>query len=189
MKLEVLVRLLVPDPWSFTVLETLRRKSDYRQVVDVTHLRCWRIWFSLDDQRCIHLLEKMMSETSLLANPNRDRWLIWKNKGEMPKRFWQKTNLDSQAFVIRVTDVEDLVGRSMCEVVRKRLGLLDVSDIRFSNLWLIEITKGDLSPEEIAKRVAIAYRWKTGLLSNPNFQTAKVVALNEYLEKWYEIEP
>ncbi len=189
MIIEVLVKLLVPDPWSFTVLETLRRQVDYNQVVNVTRLRCWRIWLNLDDQGCVELIERTMNETSLLANPNRDRWLIWKGRGDIPERFWHINDLSNEAYVIRVTDDEDIVGAGMREIMCKRVGLTEICDIRFSNLWLLEIARGKLSPEEVASRVAVAHRWKNGLLANPNFQRAKVASLKDYVERWFEIEP
>lgn len=189
MKIEIVVKLMVPDPWGFTVLETLRRQTEYRQVVNVTRLRCWRICFNLDDDRCVRLVEKMMNETSLLANPNRDRWLIWKGKGQMPEQFWHMSDINNEAYAIKVTDVEDIVGDGMREIMRKRIGLTDVSDVRFSNLWLLEVAKGDLSPREAASKVAVAYRWKKGLLANPNFQRATVTSLKDYIERWFEIEP
>ena len=46
-KTEVLVKLAAPDPWSFTVLDALRRKFGFEDIIDVERTKSWELTFDL----------------------------------------------------------------------------------------------------------------------------------------------
>ena len=45
MTIQVLVKLAAIDPWSFTVLDTLRRKFGCEEVTHVERITCWELEF------------------------------------------------------------------------------------------------------------------------------------------------
>jgi phosphoribosylformylglycinamidine (FGAM) synthase PurS component len=178
---QVLVRLAAIDPWSFTVLDTLRRKLGRTEVKRVERLKCWDLEF--ETRAAGHAQEitrKVMHETALLANPNRDVWVMRVFPGEtLPAGLWERSDDEADAYVIKVSDKEDLVGRSIGRILTRRLGIADVRDVAFSTIWVIETTAGPESGR-IAGEIAVARAWRQGLLANPHCQEAQVFPAEEY---------
>jgi hypothetical protein len=186
MMLEVLVRLRAADPWSFTVLDTLARKEGLGEIVAVTRLKSWRLDFGVaDPEKARAITHKLLAETALLANPNRDTWLVLGAGGQDQAgrvgAMWQRAAGAQDAFAVRVSDREDLVGRSLVKVLRGRLGLREIVDVQFASVWLLETSRGGRGASEVAERSAVARSWRNGLLSNPHFQAAEVVPAQAYL--------
>jgi phosphoribosylformylglycinamidine (FGAM) synthase PurS component len=181
MTVQVLVRLAAIDPWSFTVLDTLRRKLGRTEVTRVERLKCWELEFR--DGGAEHaqgIARKVMRETALLANPNRDVWAMRILPGEaLPSGVWERSDRGVDAYVIRVSDKEDLVGRSMGRILTKRLGIADIKGVAFSTIWVIETTAGPGSGE-VAGEIAVARAWRKGLLANPHCQDALVYPAEKY---------
>ncbi len=139
MWVEVLVRLIVPDPSSFTVLDTLQRKFGLRAVANVSRLRAWDIELeNIPESKALRIVERLLAETTLLANPNRDRYFIRSWPGGLPGDFWKQSSR-GEVFVIKVIDIDDIIGRSKQAIVRRRLGIDEVKHIRSSTIWLLEI--------------------------------------------------
>ena len=78
-------------------------------------------------------------------------------------------------------DREDLAGKSLLRVLRGRLGLEEVSDARFSLVWLVELNLGGPEARALADSIAMATSWRRGLLANPHSQTADVFEARTYL--------
>ncbi|HVP57258.1 MAG TPA: hypothetical protein VMU02_04125 [bacterium] len=179
--LEVLVKLRAADPWSFTVLDTLVRKGKLLDVVAVTRLKSWRLDFEATAQVALATTRKLLAETALLANPNRDTWLLLGSLGQGAMgTLWKAHGNATEAFAIRVSDHEDLLGRSLAKVLRGRLGLSEVVDVHFASVWLLELRGSGPGARALAEEIAVASSWRKGLLSNPHFQAAEVAKVETY---------
>jgi hypothetical protein len=183
MKTQVLVRLMAPDPWSFTVLDTLRRKFGLGQITGVDRIKCWDLAFGrVDAGTAIKATAGILRETALLANPNRDRWLVREETDRsVPADFWQPMESISNAFAVKVHNKEDIVGRSITGILRRRLGMDEIESVQFSTIWILEISRDEPDAEGLARRVATAASWRKGLLANPHCQEADVYAAGCYL--------
>lgn len=181
--IEVLVRLRAADPWSFTVLDTLARKAGLADVVAVTRLKSWRLDFEgVPAEAAMAATRRLLGETALLANPNRDTWLV--RGAAAPSeiaRLWTPGTGAASAFAVRVRDREDLAGKSLLRVLRGRLGLEEVSDACFALVWLVELGLGGASARALADSIAVAGSWRRGLLANPHSQAAEVFEAEAYL--------
>ena len=180
--LETLVRLRAADPWSFTVLDTLARKAGFEDIVAVTRLKSWRLDIQgVDADGALALVRKLLSETALLANPNRDTWYIRGPDLSGSEALWRPGCDTSAAFAVRVADSDDIAGKSLTRVVRGRLGLTQIVAAHFAFVWLLELRGGGPGARATAEKVAVARSWRKGLLSNPHFQTAEVFEAASYL--------
>lgn len=180
--IEVLVRLAAADPWGFTVLDTLRRKVGFEEIMAVTRMKSWRLDFEMESREgVLEITQRLMQETALLANPNRDIWTVSdpRQKG-LPENLWKRQKEDVTAFAVRVTDKEDLVGKSLARVLKSRLGIAEIADVHFSSVWVLEMWDGEPRARAIARDVAVSRSWRKGLLSNPHFQDAEIFAADEY---------
>lgn len=183
-KTEVLVKLAAPDPWSFTVLDALTRKFAFDDVIEVERTKSWEITFDLvSSDAAIALTRELLRTTALLANPNRDVWVVRCGPGNLPEGFWYSDTAEAGALVVRVTDSEDIAGSSAAEIMRSRLGMDSVRDVCFSTLWGLRISKAASDPRGLAARIAVARTWRSGLLANPHFQEATVFGVDEYLAR------
>ena len=73
MKTEVLVRLAARDPWSFTVLDALKYKFGMESIVGVERVKSWQLLFDpASEEEALAVTGRILEETALLANPNRD---------------------------------------------------------------------------------------------------------------------
>jgi hypothetical protein len=179
---EVLVRLAAADPWSFTVFDTLTRKLACPEITAVTRIKSWRLDFDLEAERALAVTGRLLAETALLANPNRDRWCL-RLAGE-PARgqtVWQGQAGSRDAYIVEVTDNEDPTGGSMLKVLGGRLRIEGIRKVRFSWLWVLEAGVGEPRSEGIAADSAVARSWRRGLLANPHYQTARVIKAAQYL--------
>lgn len=185
----MLVRLATADPWSFTVFDTLTRKIGYREIVGVTRIKSWRLQFDLEPERALAATRRLLKETALLANPNRDRWCVRRAGETAPGQdIWRMQEGARGAYVVAVTDTDDPVGNSMLRVLRARLRLEGIKEVRFSWLWVLETGVGDPRSEAIAADSAVSRSWRQGLLSNPHYQTARTIRADAYLP-YSEVRP
>jgi phosphoribosylformylglycinamidine (FGAM) synthase PurS component len=182
MTIQVLVKLAAIDPWSFTVLDTLRRKLGYHEVTNVERVKCWELEFRREAAgRAAGITEELLRDTVLLANPNRDRWVTRSLPGEeVPAGFWERSEDFSEAHIIKVKDREDLAGQSLCRILASRLGIRDVDNVSFSTIWIIETVGEGRRSSDIAGEIAVARAWRRGLLANPHCQDAEVHEAEEY---------
>ncbi|MFZ1946916.1 MAG: hypothetical protein WAW06_05170 [bacterium] len=183
---EVLARLAAADPWSFTVYDTLTRKLGHGEIVGVTRIKSWRVDFDLEPDGAMAAAAKLLQETALLVNPNRDRWSVRLARGGPPggmpgQRIWRKQSDSRSAMVVRVSDLDDPVGKSVARVLRTRLGMAEVRQVGFSWVWVLETSAGPGPARRIAADVAVSRSWRRGLLSNPHYQRAEVFTAEEYL--------
>lgn len=180
---EILVRLAAADPWSFTVLDTLRRKLGLEEVVGVVRIKAWQLGFGGASRKHARAIaEQLLSDTALLANPNRDRWCV-REVGEkaLPQGLWRRQGGAVDAYVVKVADRDEMVGKSLVRVVNTRLGIAEVKDARLSSVWVIETAVGEPRSGQVARDIAVLRSWRRGLLSNPHYQDAQVMRAEVYL--------
>ena len=181
---EVLVRLAAADPWSFTVYDTLTRKLGHAEIVGVTRIKSWWIDFDAEPEGAMASTERLVKETALLANPNRDKWSVRLASGKSPgQRIWRRQPEARSAMVVKVSDIDNPVGRSVARVLTSRLGMREVRDVRFSWVWVLETSADRRLAGRIAADVAVSRSWRRGLLSNPHYQQAEVLAAEAYLPR------
>lgn len=181
--IEILVRLATADPWSFTVLDTLRRKLGLAEVVGVVRMKAWHLGFeAVDPRKGREIVDRLLSDTALLANPNRDRWCVREVREAPPaQNLWRRQKDALDAYVVKVADTGDLVGKSLLRVLNARLGIVEAVDARFSSVWVIETGVGEPRSAAVAAEIAVSRSWRRGLLSNPHFQDAQVIKAEVYL--------
>jgi hypothetical protein len=183
MTIEVLVKLAARDPWSFTVLDALVHKFGISKTAGVERLKSWRIDFDLDSEgKALELTSRILGETALLANPNRDIWTVRGRSGtDVPEAFIGGQPGNGCAFAVRVTDIEDIVGRSMHSIIRRRLSMPEVNGVRYSLLWVLRFEAGEEDFRDLAGEIAVARSWRKGLLANPHSQEAHVASIEEFI--------
>jgi phosphoribosylformylglycinamidine (FGAM) synthase PurS component len=176
MTAQVLVKLAAPDPWSFTVLDTLTRKFGFESIVRVDRVKCWDLVFDAGTgKQAAEITGRILEETVLLANPNRDRWVLRGQPDQpVPSDFWHPSPEAVSVFAVKVTDREDIVGRSIGSILKTRLGMDEIREVRFSTIWLLEMSDEEPEAERLANEIAIAKSWRRGLLANPHYQRAEV---------------
>ncbi len=177
---EVLVRLIVPDPWSFTVYDTLQRKFHIGEILSVERFKCWQILFNAQEDATISMVKRILSTTTLLANPNRDMWCMRINrKGWIGGPLWN-LNHSNDYYLIRVTDIEDITGEGILKILKSRLGLDAASKVTYSTMWLLGMSTREPDSRRIAERIAVARKRRVGLFANPHFQVAEVIKASSY---------
>jgi hypothetical protein len=183
MRIQVLVRLAAADPWGFTVFDTLKRKLAYDGIVAVDRFTSWELDFSSDRlEAAIEVTERILRETALLANPNRDRWVLRSGRdGALPPEFWHRSSGTTEAFVVKVMDMEDITGRSIERILRSRLGIDAITQVCHSTVWVLEFSNG-AAAETAAAEIAVARSWRKGLLANPHCQNAEVHRMDTYFK-------
>ena len=105
----------------------------------------------------------------------------------LPAGFWERSEDSADAYVIKVTDKEDLVGRSMRRILTSRLGIGDMEDVSFSTVWIVETRASGPASHDLAGEIAVARGWRRGLLANPHCQDAQVYSAEEYFAE--EVSP
>ena len=180
---EVLVKLAARDPWSFTVYDALKRKFGIEEIDGVERLRSWRLDFTPGSEEEVPgLTAKILDGTALLANPNRDIWVVRGSRGlEVPDGFLGGVADAACGFAVRVTDREDLVGQSMQAILRRRLGLSQVDAVSYSLVWILWFAPSEDDLLGLAEDVAVARSWRKGLLANPHCQEVAVFRIEDYL--------
>jgi phosphoribosylformylglycinamidine (FGAM) synthase PurS component len=186
LNVEVLVRLAARDPWGFTVLDALKRKFAIGPVAAVDRLKCWELDFDYHDRdKALEVTGRILEGTALLANPNRDIWIVRAEPIEtLPRDFLERPGSSEHVFAVKVRDREDIMGRSMQSVLHRRLGLAEIAEVRFSLVWILRLSGADRDCYDLARRIAVARAWREGLLANPHCQQAEVLRGDEYL--WVE---
>jgi hypothetical protein len=181
MRIQVLVRLAAADPWGFTVFDTLKRKLAYDDIVAVQRFTSWELDFGSDrPEPAIEVTETILRETALLVNPNRDRWFLrYDAEGALPAEFWHRSPGTTDAFVVKVTDKEDVMGRSIERILRSRLRIDAVTQVCHSTIWVLEFNDG-AGAETAAGEIAVARSWRKGLLANPHCQNAEIHRVDTY---------
>jgi phosphoribosylformylglycinamidine (FGAM) synthase PurS component len=182
MTIQVLVKLAAIDPWSFTVLDTLKRKFGCDEVTHVERVKCWELEFRPEAaERAAGITAGLLRDTVLLANPNRDRWVIRGFPGEgVPAGFWERSGDAAEAYIVKVTDKEDLAGQSLARILTSRLGISDIEVVSFSTIWVIEMKGEGRRSRDLAGEIAVARAWRKGFLANPHCQDAEVYPADEY---------
>jgi phosphoribosylformylglycinamidine (FGAM) synthase PurS component len=183
MRTEVLVKLAACDPWSFTVLDTLRRKFGIAAIREVERLKSWKLDFRTEsEEEALGLTWKILEETALLANPNRDIWVVrGGGRLEVPEGFLRAPQAGGSMFAVRVTDREDIPGRSMEAILRRRLGLAELAGVGFSLVWMLGFAPSEHDLMETVEEIAVARSWRKGLLANPHSQEAAVLWAEQFL--------
>ena len=179
--IEVLVKLAAPDPWSFTVLDTLRTRLGCESVVGVGRLKAWELTFDMDSEdEALETTRRLLSRTALLANPNRDLWVIRCLGQPVDEDFWHMTPRGGSSFVVKVCDKEDMLGNWIHRIVGSRLGITAIRQVGFATIWVIEIEGSEPNPMGLISEVAVARSWRKGLLVNPHCQTSNLAAASDY---------
>jgi hypothetical protein len=182
-QVEVLVKLLAPDPWSFTVYDTLNRKFGLEEIVGIERIKTWTLSYDVvaaDD--AVGPTEKMLRETVLLANPNRDvRQLRTGPFVPVKPGVYRMREKAADAYVVKVRNLGDPTGENVARIARSRLGIVGLQSVSFATLWVIEMSKGEPDSQRIAEQVAVLRSRGSGLLANPHCQEVEVVSAKEYL--------
>jgi phosphoribosylformylglycinamidine (FGAM) synthase PurS component len=175
--------LAARDPWSFTVFDALKRKLGFAALAGVERLKSWQLHFDLhSEEEAMAVTGKILRETALLANPNRDIWMMrGPSHLDFPERFFGRYAVRDRSFLVRVTDSEPVVGRAVRAVLAGRLGLPQVTSVVFSLIWLLEFEEPDEGLHALAAEIAVAKEWRRGLLANPHCQSASVMTIEDYL--------
>ena len=180
---EVLVKLLAPDPWSFTVFDTLNRKFGLEEIVGIERIKSWDLEYDVvAAEQALEATGRILRETVLLANPNRDISQMRADVSEPAKPgIWKMRDAVKGAFVVKVRDMSDQVGDGVTRIARLRLGMGSLERVRFSTAWVIEMSSGESRSREIAGEVALLKSRGKGLLANPHSQEAEVLSAGAYL--------
>jgi hypothetical protein len=182
-QVEVLVKLLAPDPWSFTVYDTLSRKFGLEEIMGIERIKSWTLSYDLvaaDD--AVGPTERMLRETVLLANPNRDVRQLRTGRfvPAMHGIYMMKEGV-ADAYIVKVRNLGDSMGEKVASIARSRLGLSALHSVSFATLWVIEMSKGEPDSRRIAGQVAVLRSRGSGLLANPHCQEAEVMSVRDYL--------
>jgi phosphoribosylformylglycinamidine (FGAM) synthase PurS component len=183
MTVEVLVKLAGRDPWSFTVLDALVRKHGIASLAGVERLKSWRLDFDTDSKNeALELTSKILAGTALLANPNRDVWGVrGASRSGLPESLFGGQAAAGWVFAARVSDTDDLVGRSMAAVLKRRLGISTIAGVAFSLVWILRFDGSEDDAAALAGRAAVVKSWRQGLLSNPHSQRVHVFGLEDFM--------
>ena len=166
------------------MFDTLRRKLAYDSILAVHRFTSWELDFSSDRlEAAIDVTGRVLRETALLANPNRDRWVLRSDtEGALPPEFWHRSSEATDAFVVKVTDREDITGRSIGRILRSRLGIDAITQVCHSTIWVLEFRDG-AAAETAAGEIAVARSWRKGLLANPHCQKAEIHRVDTYFRE------
>jgi|GEM_PF-1482758 hypothetical protein len=180
---EILVKLIAPDPWSFTVYDALSRKFGLEEIVGIERIKTWALSYDVvaaDD--AVGATETILRETVLLANPNRDIRQLRRSVSEpaVPGIFKLRDGVED-AYVVKVHNMGDTAGENAARIARSRLGIEALRSISSATAWVIEMSKGEPESRRIAESVAVLEARGRGLLANPHCQEAEVVSAGKYL--------
>jgi hypothetical protein len=183
MDVEVLVKLVAPDPWSFTVYDALSRKFGLEEIVGIERIKRWTLTYdvvAVDD--AVGPTEIILRETVLLANPNRDVRQLRTDASEpvVPGIYDLKEGV-ADAYVVKVHNLGDSAGENVVRIARSRLGIESLRSVSSSTVWVIEMSRGEPDSRRIAEKVAVLEARGSGLLANPHCQEAEVQSAREYL--------
>ena len=109
-------------------------------------------------------VERILEETTLVANPNIHRWTL-AGEGAPAAESGGATRV-----CVRVREKVDAKGASVLRSLRDRLGRRDVQDVRRSVEWTLEIPASREEAEGIAREVTGLDGRGAGLLANPHAQ-------------------
>jgi hypothetical protein len=182
-QVEVLVKLIAPDPWSFTVYDALSRKFGLEEIVGIERIKTWTLSYDLvaaDD--AVSATETILRETVLLANPNRDVKQLRAGVSEPAKPgIWKLKDGVEDAYVVKVHNMGDTAGENVSRIARSRLGIDALRSVSFATAWVIEMSRGEPHSRRVAESVAVLEARGSGLLANPHCQEAEVLSAREYL--------
>ncbi len=180
---EVLVKLVAPDPWSFTVHDALNRKFGLEEIVGIERIRTWTLSYDVVAAGdAVAPTETILRETVLLANPNRDIRQLRTGRSEPVKPgIYRFKDGVAGAYVVRVRNLEDSAGEGVARIARSRLGLGALKAVSPATAWVIEMSTGEPYSRRIAERAAVLRARGNGLLANPHCQEAEVLSVKEYL--------
>lgn len=180
---EVLVRLIAPDPWSFTVYDALSRKFGLEEIVGIERIRTWTLSYDVvaaDD--AVAPTETILRETVLLANPNRDISQLRTSPTEPVKPgIYRPKDGVAGAYVVKVHNLGDSAGDSVARIARSRLGIGALRSVSASTVWVIEMSQGEPRSRQLAEKAAVLRARGHGLLANPHCQEAQIMSARDYL--------
>jgi hypothetical protein len=193
-RIELGVRLRVPDVVAITARRTLWRRMGYEGVLaELGREEYWSIWFELGGIDEAQEIGRYLAEKSnIFVNPNKHRYRI--NIGEggwdpsipisqldfpLVEKGIGKGSGDLHQVAILVGYWEDGTAELVANTLRKRLGYGDkVKAILRASLWTALIRAS--SPEEaigIAEKITLLKDKEEGLLCNPHSQWYKLLSL------------
>ena len=182
-EVEVLVKLVAPDPWSFTVYDALSRKFGLEEIVGIEGIRTWTLSYdAVAAGEAVASTETILRETVLLANPNRDvRQLRTGSHQPVRPAIYKLRDGVTDAYVVKVHNLGDSAGEGVARIARSRLGIHALKEVRASTVWVMEFSRGEPRSRELAEMAAVLRSRGRGLLANPHCQEAEVVSAREYL--------
>jgi phosphoribosylformylglycinamidine (FGAM) synthase PurS component len=120
----------------------------------------------------IGYFRRMLEETGILYNPNRDHHLIIRSFDELNR---QPANNGSLVRWVMVWEGDgeqpDLLGK-----LQQRYGFTELKRISLAKLWRLEIAaQSELEADELCKKIVETESRTQGLLVNPHSQNWKLV--------------
>ena len=182
-EVEVLVKLLAPDPWGFTVYDTLNRKFGLEEIVGIERIKTWTLSYEVVAAAdAVTRTESILRETVLLANPNRDVRQVRTGVSARAKPgIYSMGRGVADAVVVKVSNRYDSVGEDVARIARSRLGMGALHSVSAATAWVLEMSKGEPDSRKTAERVAVLRSRGRGLLANPHCQDVEILSAREYL--------
>lgn len=151
-KMELFVRLIIPDTTSITAFHALERMG-YKRLKKLQRQEYYKFYFIGD----IEKFKNEITKVDILVNSNKNRFFT-KPNGRLSE--------EKEAVHILVKDIGDKCEK-LLHILRERLGFKQIKKMEKGVLWTLNL-KGvnkEIVAEEIAKR----------LLVNVNYQEYKII--------------
>lgn len=174
-KIELLVKLKIPDVTALTAAAALRRRMGYAQVLkELTRADYYTLHLQTDSQQsALALAEELAESTNLFVNPNKHTYEL-----RIPEEKTESAPEDSVWPVeVLVTDAEGAAAPDIEQALQERLGYAEqVAGVEQGTLWIMKLAAPDLAAaRQIAQEITVTRARDEGLLSNPHFQAWQIL--------------
>ena len=173
-RVELLVKLKIPDVTALTAANALRRRMGY---ADVLHELRRADYYLFDveaetEEEAIETVRDIAEHTNLFVNPNKHSFevALWRPPGEPAK---VGHDLYRVRCIVRDADIDR--GAALLDDLR-RLGYGDkVKGLTAGTLWVMTIRAPDSqTARRIAEEITITRSRTKGLLANPHYQVCEI---------------
>ncbi len=173
-RVELLVKLKIPDVTALTAANALRRRLGYADVLeDLKRADYYLFDVEADsEQQALELVREIAEHTNLFVNPNKHSFEVamWEPPSEPAK---VGENLYRVRCMVRDADIDR--GAALLEDLRK-LGYGErVKALTAGTLWIMTIRAPDpQTARNIAEEITITRSRTRGLLANPHYQVCEI---------------
>jgi phosphoribosylformylglycinamidine (FGAM) synthase PurS component len=157
---QVLVRLKTPDPQATTARTTLQARLGFHSsLVALDRCEYYELVFDTGTRElAIDDLQQIATETTLLANPNK----------ETCELFVEPDTAPVVVGAILVWDREGADDEALRRRIRRAFSSCPIVAVRHGTLWVPSFARPLNEWPELARRLADAHERTSGLLANPN---------------------